>query len=77
MTSSKSSLEHNGRDLEGSLSNSAMFVARKALSVAAIAATETAFRETSIAELLSDPSRSRPLCSCDDFDEVASRTRLK
>lgn len=33
---------------------------------AAIAATETAFRETCIAELLSDPSTSRPLCSCDE-----------
>lgn len=44
---------------------------------AAIAATESAFRETKIAELLSDPSRSRPLCSSDDFDEVTARTRLQ
>lgn len=41
---------------------------------AAIAATESAFRETSIGELLTDPSASRPLCSCTTFDEVAPST---
>ena len=44
---------------------------------AAIAATESAFRDTSIGELLTDPSTSRPLCSCDRLDEAAPRTRTQ
>ena len=42
---------------------------------AAIGATEKAFRETSIAELLTEPSTSRPLCSCDEDADVAARAR--
>ncbi len=42
---------------------------------AAIAATERAFRETSIGELLTDPSTSRPLCSCDTADKVGAATQ--
>ena len=44
---------------------------------AAIAATESAFRDTSIGELLNDPSTSGPLCSCDRLDEAAPRTRTQ
>ncbi len=42
---------------------------------AAIAATERVFRETSIGELLTDPSTSRPLCSCDTSNEVGAATQ--
>ena len=44
---------------------------------AAIAATEQAFRETTIAELLTEPSLSQPLCSCEPpaDDAVRAPTR--
>lgn len=42
---------------------------------AAIGATEKAFRETSIAELVTEPTTARPSCSCERHADVAARAR--